>query len=139
MRLEIMERDEWTCRSCGATGEGVTLNVHHAYYESGRAPWEYPTESLVTWCEDCHGKIHQAQKAFALILARHDFDILNDKTPDIMEFFKGVYDAKFGGGPSFADNPSYNNGYALGLIEIDNQDARAITKVNALNKIGGAK
>ena len=53
-RLEIMERDDWTCQSCGAAGEGVTLNVHHAYYESGKAPWEYPSETLRTWCEECH-------------------------------------------------------------------------------------
>ena len=61
-RLEIMERDEWTCRSCGAKGPGVTLNVHHAYYESGKKPWEYPVQTLVTWCEKCHKKRHYAQK-----------------------------------------------------------------------------
>jgi hypothetical protein len=53
-RLEIMQRDNWTCRSCGANGEGVTLNVHHAYYITGRSPWEYPEYSLFTYCEDCH-------------------------------------------------------------------------------------
>jgi hypothetical protein len=57
-RLEIMERDNWTCRSCGASGEGVTLNVHHAYYKSGNKPWEYPQQDLVTWCEDCHKERH---------------------------------------------------------------------------------
>ena len=61
-RLEIMERDKWTCRSCGASGEGVTLNVHHAYYESGKAPWEYPSQSLITWCEFCHTKRHAMMK-----------------------------------------------------------------------------
>ena len=60
-RLEIMERDKWTCRSCGASGEGVTLNVHHAYYESGKDPWEYPDNTLVTWCEKCHKTRHQYQ------------------------------------------------------------------------------
>jgi hypothetical protein len=57
-RLQVMDRDNWTCRSCGASGEGVTLNVHHAYYESGKAPWEYPLHTLVTWCETCHEKRH---------------------------------------------------------------------------------
>ena len=60
-RLEVMERDKWTCRSCGASGEGVTLNVHHAYYESGKDPWDYPDDTLVTWCEDCHKERHDLQ------------------------------------------------------------------------------
>jgi hypothetical protein len=58
-RLEIMERDNWTCKSCGATGEGVTLNVHHAYYESGKMPWEYEEGMLVTWCDKCHKARHE--------------------------------------------------------------------------------
>jgi hypothetical protein len=64
-----MERDGWTCQSCGANGEGVTLNVHHAYYEAGRAPWDYGGETLVTWCEDCHSARHETAKAINLSLA----------------------------------------------------------------------
>lgn len=52
MRLEIMQRDEFACQICFATER--TLNVHHNYYESGKEPWEYPTEALVTLCEECH-------------------------------------------------------------------------------------
>ena len=61
-RLEIMERDKWTCRSCGSSGEGVTLNVHHAYYISGKKPWEYEDQALVTWCEECHVRRHEIQR-----------------------------------------------------------------------------
>jgi len=68
-RLEIMERDKWTCRSCGKSGEGVTLNVHHAYYESGRKPWEYDNEMLITWCEDCHRVRHEWMKFFMAFMA----------------------------------------------------------------------
>lgn len=57
-RLEIMNRDKWTCRSCGKSGENVTLNVHHAYYETGKAPWEYLNETLVTLCDKCHKERH---------------------------------------------------------------------------------
>jgi 5-methylcytosine-specific restriction endonuclease McrA len=60
-RLEIMERDGFACKSCGAEGEGVTLNVHHAYYESGKDPWDYPDNTLVTWCETCHKERHELQ------------------------------------------------------------------------------
>jgi len=68
-RLEIMARDKWTCKSCGATGEGVTLNVHHAYYESGKKPWEYPEEALVTWCSECHEKRHRWKRLMDIDVA----------------------------------------------------------------------
>ena len=128
LRLEIMERDGWTCKSCGATGDGVTLNVRHAYYESGKAPWEYPADSLVTWCEDCHGKIHEAQKRLALILANHNCAEDNNKTPDVTEFFKGVYDGRFRLGPSWGTTKSYCQGFAIGKLAIDETSAEAITQ-----------
>lgn len=55
-RLEIMQRDEFTCRSCGA--DSVTLNVHHASpYKKGMAPWQYDESDLITLCEKCHESI----------------------------------------------------------------------------------
>jgi hypothetical protein len=51
-RLEIMQRDEFSCQNCG-DGESI-LNVHHKYYVSGKKPWEYDNVSLITLCEDCH-------------------------------------------------------------------------------------
>src|SRR5574343_1912473 len=51
-RLEIMERDLFSCQNCFETTK--TLNVHHKYYEKGRDIWDYPDESLVTLCEECH-------------------------------------------------------------------------------------
>ena len=50
-RLEVMNRDEFTCKICGAKDK--TLNVHHCFYD-GREPWEYKDISLTTLCEDCH-------------------------------------------------------------------------------------
>ena len=35
------------------------LNIHHKYYILGKKPWEYPDDTLVTLCEDCHKKRHQ--------------------------------------------------------------------------------
>lgn len=49
-RLEIFERDSWTCRYCGDTK--TTLHVHHLTY-AGK-PWEAANDSLVTTCEHCH-------------------------------------------------------------------------------------
>jgi hypothetical protein len=74
-RLEVMERDGWTCQSCGATGPGTTLNVHHVYYESGKAPWEYPTETLRTWCEDCHKCRQEKQRDVLLGVSYADIHV----------------------------------------------------------------
>jgi hypothetical protein len=128
LRLEIMERDGWTCKSCGASGDGVTLNVHHAYYESGKAPWEYPTDTLVTWCEDCHGKIHEAQKVLARDLARNDVEDTAVSSTAIMEFLAGVFDSRFGGGPSWGTSESYCHGFAIGKLQIDAAFAQAVTR-----------
>lgn len=51
-RLEVLNRDDWTCRKC--FGSEDTLHVHHRRYITGREPWDYPDELLVTLCEMCH-------------------------------------------------------------------------------------
>lgn len=52
MRLQVLERDEWTCRRCFDSQS--TLHVHHRWYTSGHDPWEYPMAALVTLCVSCH-------------------------------------------------------------------------------------
>jgi hypothetical protein len=51
-RLEIMERDTFTCVICG--DDKSTLNVHHTYYGKGKLPWDYDIKHLITLCEPCH-------------------------------------------------------------------------------------
>jgi 5-methylcytosine-specific restriction endonuclease McrA len=51
-RLEILQRDNFTCRHCDDTE--ITLHVHHIRYEFGRDPWDYGNENLITLCENCH-------------------------------------------------------------------------------------
>lgn len=51
-RLQILQRDEWTCQKCQETTE--TLHVHHRRYIRGRDPWEYEDSLLVTLCAPCH-------------------------------------------------------------------------------------
>ena len=50
-RLQILERDGWTCVACGDSES--TLHVHHIDYES-RLPWETRDSLLQTLCESCH-------------------------------------------------------------------------------------
>lgn len=51
-RLEIFERDNWTCLICGDAE--ATLNVHHRYYTPGCEPWDCPNDVLATLCQSCH-------------------------------------------------------------------------------------
>lgn len=51
-RLEIFERDGWSCQSCGDAES--TLNVHHMRYLGNLDPWDYPNDLLITLCEECH-------------------------------------------------------------------------------------
>lgn len=55
-RLEILERDNWTCGHCGDTE--TTLHVHHFYYEKGKDPWEIDDYGLMAVCADCHAVNH---------------------------------------------------------------------------------
>lgn len=127
-RLEIMERDKWTCQSCGESGEDVTLNVHHAYYESGKKPWEYPEEILTTLCEDCHGEIHKLKKE--LMVRLH--------VPSGVELLRqliGYSDAWVG--PAFLacrNDEDYSIGYAKGRINFTGKDAEAIASNNYFKK-----
>ncbi len=52
-RLQILERDNFTCRYCEDTEK--TLHVHHMIYS--KAPWLTDNEHLLTLCEDCHKEI----------------------------------------------------------------------------------
>ena len=59
-RLEIMQRDNFTCQMCGnGLTSGVPLNVHHYVYHKGYLPWEYQDKDLITLCRDCHHKLHE--------------------------------------------------------------------------------
>lgn len=53
-RLEIFNRDDWTCQNCKATNK--TLVIHHLKYSGN--PWEVENEFLKTLCEDCHESSH---------------------------------------------------------------------------------
>jgi hypothetical protein len=53
-RLQILERDKWTCVFCGNTKD--TLHVHHLQYTNN--PWDVNNKNLLTLCKDCHDKIH---------------------------------------------------------------------------------
>ena len=61
-RLEIMQRDNFTCQHCGnGLNDGVPLNVHHIRYRRNLMPWEYDDADLTTLCEKCHKEEHSVE------------------------------------------------------------------------------
>ena len=50
-RIAILERDGNCCAICG---DIKRLEVHHFYYIAKRMAWNYPDDSLLTLCKDCH-------------------------------------------------------------------------------------
>ncbi len=63
-RLQILERDAWTCKHCKATDK--TLHVHHVVYHKGFDPWEYEDLEYITLCWDCH-QCHEDAKAGVML------------------------------------------------------------------------
>lgn len=57
-RLEIMNRDNFSCTCCG--NNESTLNIHHKSYKNN--PWEVDNDQLVTVCVLCHKIYEQAKK-----------------------------------------------------------------------------
>ena len=51
-RLEIMQRDNFSCRNCG--DKKSTLNVHHIKYPKNAGPWSGDDDDKITLCENCH-------------------------------------------------------------------------------------
>jgi hypothetical protein len=51
--LEVLERDNGICQSCGETNFNVVLQAHHRNYTTSD-PWDEPMENLITLCIKCH-------------------------------------------------------------------------------------
>lgn len=76
-RMAILERDEYKCRWCFAEGDGVTLEIHHAYYTPNAKPWEYPDEHLISLCSDCHKEMRETQRKLSIALLQYDINTKN--------------------------------------------------------------
>ncbi len=50
-RLEILERDNFTCQVCMSNED---LQVHHKKYLWDKKAWDYPNEYLITLCMHHH-------------------------------------------------------------------------------------
>jgi transcription elongation factor Elf1 len=59
-RLEILQRDDFTCRMCGSEDNSEQLHVHHIFYAKDTPIWDYPDEALLSVCSTCHADIPDA-------------------------------------------------------------------------------
>lgn len=59
-RLEILERDNFSCRCCGNSES--SLHVHHTKYIVNTDPWDYKNKLLITLCENCHSEVTWQKK-----------------------------------------------------------------------------
>lgn len=81
-RLEIMQRDNFTCQHCGSTDK--TLHVHHKYYLTNKFPWDYCNTALITLCDDCHKEEHNNIEIPYLIGELNKFGFTNKMIEDIL-------------------------------------------------------
>lgn len=80
-RLEIMNRDNWTCKLCG--DKGSPLQVHHLEYSRNGNPWDVEDKHLTTLCDHCHLEVEKARVAGQKISMVHK-TISNKKTTMIV-------------------------------------------------------
>ena len=91
LRLEVMQRDEFTCIYCG--DKENTLNVHHKEYKYGKKPWEYDISDLETTCASCHKGISENLKASMDILKSY-FWLGSDILLNLLKSVSGLYPDK---------------------------------------------
>ena len=61
-RLEVFNRDSFTCVSCGAKDK--SLHVHHLKYH--KDPWDVSSDYLQTLCFECHDMEHKQSNEISI-------------------------------------------------------------------------
>jgi hypothetical protein len=69
-RQEILERDDYACVRCGATTTQHDLRIHHIDPVDNEGP--ATRVNLATLCHPCHGTVHDARGAGAVIYNTSD-------------------------------------------------------------------
>lgn len=61
-RADFFSHNGRQCQSCQRTDTETQL--HHRYYERGRALWDYDDFDLVCLCKSCHGLWHKTNNFY---------------------------------------------------------------------------
>lgn len=67
-RAEVLARAGHACEECGATDK--RLDIHHRYYEAGKAKWDYPAVTLDCLCPRCHGLADEQRRVIVRATGR---------------------------------------------------------------------
>jgi len=59
VRQMCMERDEYACQKCGASGDGVRLHAHHIVSYKLNKMIANDIDNVITLCKSCHNETHQ--------------------------------------------------------------------------------
>lgn len=83
-RLEILERDKFTCQICLDTE--TQLHIHHQSYDKTyqTKAWEYPNHVYKTLCSDCHKAITDHLQEYG---NDKEFNVLKVKNNGIKSLF----------------------------------------------------
>lgn len=64
-RLDVLNRDEWTCQLCG--DKKTELHIHHFCYDvETRDPWNVDDSALITYCKSCHAYVESIDDGFSV-------------------------------------------------------------------------
>ena len=85
-RLEILQRDDWACLSCG--DKEKSLQVHHIVYRK-LDPWAYPDELYQTLCEDCHERRGQITDKIVDALRIAIKNVPTERLENVSQFIVG--------------------------------------------------
>lgn len=134
-RLEIMQRDKYTCQCCGEKEK--MLNVHHKEYISGKKVWEYENDNFITLCENCHERRHTLIKRITKHL--HNITDNNLESIDfILEHIVVDDDNKFLDNLAFACNGNFIDSIKILLSQnytIEMNDIEIVALNNRLLKL----
>lgn len=82
-KSSIQIRDQFTCQKCG--DKKTELHVHHRHYISGRLPWDYPDNLLITLCKPCHMEEElYADIGQNMLQVLHNYGYFNTEIKDIL-------------------------------------------------------
>lgn len=100
-RLEVLERDDFTCLLCGDTE--TELHIHHEEYSKSGNPWDASLNDLATYCKHCHALVEYAKKYWLVItyviktrISPHKLTLYAIDTFGVYVFYYNNYEIKYG-------------------------------------------
>lgn len=85
-RLEILNRDEFTCQSC--FDKDNMLQVHHIKYNS--EPWLTNSDYLICLCVSCHNSIEKSKNEVKAIFEELQSNLNIDGFYELVDIIRSI-------------------------------------------------